>query len=281
MARTCGRCGARNAPDAAFCTQCMDAFGPLTLPKPPQRFLAPTPAPPSPPPAATIPPPAGTRAPASPPATPVDTPAPVAHDEGGEIDAQTLATILSQGTSPALPPAQPQSSLTAEDLDPATISFSPDGVGMVNGEPVWQCRHCAKVQPMTTFVCLTCGTRFGSDHLDPVAHAAYVRAERMFPGYGFFQAGHPLAAITRIAIATSWIATAIFVATQRLAVAIPLIIGVVVIWVLSPKDLAKVLVGQEPILNAKGLLILVTVVLLAFILVGAADFYLGANGLVQ
>lgn len=314
LAKTCGRCGARNAPEADYCIQCMESFGPLALPKPPQRFRGPVPSPgaiPPPP-----PPPVGLQGGLVPEAVPTASPTPSA--EARQSSAQPAQAESSQ--APSLPkPAQPGGPVPPAHEDPVAATAIPsdaeiaallsgasgltqagpsitlsederaagrqtlneDGVGIVNGKPIWQCAHCDHLQPMANFVCSQCGTRFGAKRVDPVANANFKRMELMFPGYGFFQAGHLFTAITRILIATSWLATAIFVAFQRPIVALPLIAGVGVLWALGPQDIENVLLGHEPRLNGRGLLILITLVLLAFIFVGAADFYLGTSGLNQ
>lgn len=192
---------------------------------------------------------------------------------------EEIAALLSGTANPAQ--AGPAVTLTDEEIAAGRETLNADGVGLVNGKPIWQCAQCDHLQPMTNFVCAQCGTRFGAERIDPVATANYKRMEMMFPGYGFYQAGHLFTAITRILVATSWLATAIFVAFQRPLVAIPLIAGVGVLWALGPQDIENVIMGHEPRLNGRGLLILITLVLLAFIFVGAADFYLGTSGLNQ
>lgn len=311
LATTCGRCGARNAPEAAYCIQCMEAFGPLTLPKPPLRLRGPAPTngaippPPPAPPAAPFPDATDTVTDVSAsnqhqPAAQVTAPGPMADTttaphpqaEGttqapgaDPVDAiampsdAEIAALLRGSTS--LEAASPALTLTETEIAEGRERLNEDGVGIVNGKPIWQCVQCAYLQPLTNFVCSQCGTRFGAERVDPVANANFKRMEMMFPGYGFFQSGHLFIALTRILIATSWLATAIFVAFQRPVVAIPLIAGVGVLWALGPQDIEQVLLGHEPRLNGRGLLILITLVLLAFIFVGAADFYLGTSGLNQ
>lgn len=282
MAKTCGHCGARNAPEADYCIQCMGSFGPLTLPKPPMRLRGAPQTPGVPPAAGAIPPPPPGSSPTSPAtlAQTMQAPADPAGTTSLPSD-EEIAALLSGTTDPGLPAVEPVFTLTDEEVRQGKASLNDEGIGIVNGKPIWQCRQCEHLQPMTNFVCAKCATRFGAEKADPVAAADYKRMEMMFPGYGFFQSGHLFSAITRIAIVASWIVTAIFVGFQRPLVALPLLIGVGVLWALGPHDIEQVLLGHEPRLNGRGLLILITLVLLAFIFVGAAEFYLGTSGLTQ
>lgn len=282
----------------------MESFGPLTLPKPPVRLRGPVAAsgtiPVPPPPVSPAPPASQGQGPDAqlPPALPLAA-APAQPSAGvaqSELADATATITDDAAVTPTLPSdaeiaallggvspgqASPAVRLTDDEIAAGRQTLNENGVGIVNGKPIWQCAHCDHLQPMTNFVCGQCGTRFGAPRLDPVAHANYKRMEMMFPGYGFFQAGHQFIALTRILVTTSWLATAMFVAYQRPIVALPLIAGVGVLWALGPQDLEQVLLGHEPRLNGRGLLILITLVLLAFIFVGAADFYLGTSGLNQ
>lgn len=286
MAITCGHCGARNVPEADYCIQCMESFGPLTLPKPPMRLqgTAPSGMIPPPPPVSTVATPAPVIASPSP-AQPAPTQSALGAVSGGEEAATGIPSddeiiALLSGTA-KLDQAGLAVALTEEEVNAGRQTLNEEGIGIINGKPIWRCRQCEHLQPMTNFICAKCGIRFGAERMDPVANANFKRMEMMFPGYGFFQAGHLFTAITRIIVVTSWLATAIFVAFQRPLVAIPLLAGVGVLWFLGPQDIENVLLGHEPRLNGRGLLILITLVLLAFIFVGAADFYFGTSGLNQ
>ncbi|WP_336249877.1 hypothetical protein [Stomatohabitans albus] len=237
----------------------MAPFEPLVLPQPPIRFLTSSTSPPREPALNGRATPYSEETANHKPATPPSAFAPTqAADHAEYTQREHEATMPTAG-----------------------VVINDDGLGMVNGQPVWECRQCGNIQSLDTFLCERCGNRFGDEKPDPIALAQLTRNEWYFPGYGFYLAGRTIHAITRVLITAGWLGMAIFVALQRPLVALPLFIGIGVIWVTSPKDLERTLLGQEPFLNAKNLLLLITGTLLAFILVGAADFYLGTRGFGQ
>lgn len=277
LTKQCMDCGARNSNDARFCALCMTAFGLPTLPNPPQRLMAPVPPPVQP---AIVndllpppPPPAQTGVVMAP--TPAIVHAGVGVSQGGSsgMGHTPPSTIPIPTTIGETIHAEHTSRLTEGELREAQVNEN--GLGILHGEPVWVCPSCALKQPMTSFVCQRCQHRFGHSPQESIPVADTSRYERYFPGLGFIKAGKTAHGLPRMLIVVSWILACILVGLQRPLMALPLLVGIIILWVSGKHDLVEVINNRPPFFNTKRLLFLIIGVILTFILIGTGDFYLG------
>lgn len=155
------------------------------------------------------------------------------------------------------------------DPRPATVGrFHSDGVAVG-----WTCVVCGEDNPMAEFSCTVCGTRMDAevDHASAVDWPAARRVEAFVPGLGHVRAGSGGMGMARTAMVLLWGLGAAVLATAGgagLLAALPLLVGVLVIWVTGPSDLDALRAGREPRLNARVFLYLVIGVTVGVVALG-------------
>lgn len=157
------------------------------------------------------------------------------------------ASAVAPGSSPAGPARAEVGRFTAED-----------------GELRWTCAVCGTQHPLGVFTCRTCGARIDVETPDP--HAAPVdldrarRLEAVVPGLGHLRTGHTGMGGARAGITAIWLAGSLLLAgggISGLLTALPLVVGLAVIWVTGPGDVRAARLGRSPRLDARRFMYLV------------------------
>lgn len=218
--RTCGRCGARNASGADWCTQCFTPFA-SAAPDPREEGE-------------------GTKR--------ADEHTPVAPPEGvaspgarAPTDAgQTAGTprIASGGGRPSAP-AQRDIRQTSD------------------GDIEWRCATCEGWNPLSSPACLACGAArrgFGPEPEEPVDlpdEDRLVAYSILLPGLGHLRAGRVGSGLARALFGVGWLIGGLLLllaATRAGAAhlaAVPLFAGAAAVWVLTVLDVRSLARGEH------------------------------------
>lgn len=185
--------------------------------------------------------------------------APVAADVGGA--AETVAAVDS-GEAPAA------------RSDPA----HPVAVGRfaaAEGGLTWRCALCDTSHSFGVFVCTVCGAKMdveareGSD--EPVDYDSARRLEAAVPGLGHLRTGHTGIGAARGGIVVVWLLGSLVLASggaSGLLTALPMVLGMIVIWASGPADLEAARHGRPPRLDARRFMYLVIGVTTGVIIAG-------------
>lgn len=204
----CPACGARNPESAEWCTQC---FAPLrTEPEPalPETLRPDTSQP--------------------------GTPRPEASS-----------------AAPHGPPS-PSGPSVEEPVDTADGRFRRTDEGLD-----WRCQVCGEWNPIERSTCHICGAGFGrgleepDDGLRDVSESTVLVASAAVPGLGHILMGRPTTGAARLATWLLWLVGGLWLmfeargAGGSVVPSLPLLLGAVVIWVLSPVDAVLALRGSD------------------------------------
>lgn len=233
----CPSCQATNPDTAAFCGQCYERFEaqPVAVADPHELpdWLA------------------------------VGAPAPPADADGPP------GTPGTPGTPTAGEEPRPDGAGTpAERREAAAGRFRSDGV-----QARWTCVVCGEENSMEDFSCTVCGSRMDAE-ADPTAGVDWVAARRlelMAPGLGHLRAGQGGMGVARTTLVVLWSLGALALVlsgTAGVLAALPLVIGIVAIWVTGPSDLDALRVGRQPRLGGRTFLYLVIGVTIGVITLG-------------
>ncbi len=172
---------------------------------------------------------------------------------------------VSERPGPAAAPARPAGQAVAG-------RFS-----AVDGELTWRCAVCDTTNDVTTFVCTVCGAKMDTESgtaAEATDWEAAKRAEALVPGLGHLRTGHNGMGASRMGIVLLWLIGSFTLAAggvNGLLAAVPLILGMGVVWATGPSDLEAARHDRRPLLDPQRFMYLV---------IGATVGVIVAGGLV-
>lgn len=139
----------------------------------------------------------------------------------------------------------------------------------------WRCAFCDTSHPAGEFVCTVCGAKM-DDEAGATATAAVDwdrarRLELLAPGLGHLRAGQGGMGAARGGILIVWLLGTVLLVTGGLSgllTAVPLLLGIAVVWATGPGDLDAARRGVTPRLDARRFMYLVIGVTTAVIIMG-------------
>jgi hypothetical protein len=162
-------------------------------------------------------------------------------------------------------------------------------VRTVGDEVEWRCRRCRSWAPLLAEACTTCGgprTGFGDPARRPAPAPAdrgrLVAASVVLPGLGHLLAGRVGTGVARLLLGLSWAVGGLAIARGagaegRILPAVPLLVGAIVVWAASIRDVAVLGEGSE-LLRPKVLAGLTVAVVGTLLLTAVAATTGGATG---
>jgi hypothetical protein len=139
----------------------------------------------------------------------------------------------------------------------------------------WRCGICETTNAADAFVCSICGARMDAEARDPstspVDRDRAIGLDRVLPGLGHLRSGQVGMGSARLGIVALWFLGALALLSggpSGLLTALPLLIGMAVVWITGPADLAAALDGRTPRLDARRFMYVVIGVTTGVIVAG-------------
>lgn len=250
----CPHCNATNTDTATFCGQCYERFpGPEAAA--PGHAVEPP---------AVEPPAVGPSA--------VERPASRPDAADDQLDG-LLGADLGPSTGP---PGQDGTTRPTEAGRPSPEH--PVAVGRFvadDGGLSWRCAICETTHPVGVFVCTVCGAKMDAESTagsgPPVDLEHARRLEAIVPGLGHLRTGHTGMGAARIGIVAIWLLGSLVLASggpSGLLTALPMVVGMAVVWGTGPGDLAAAAGGRPTRLDARRFMYLVIGVTTGVIIAG-------------
>lgn len=182
--------------------------------------------------------------------------------------------------APALPTRGAPAGTAPSEWEPAPQSplessaEATSGRFKVAGDRVsWTCAVCGEDNEVGVFSCAVCGSRMDAEQAgeEAVDWEEARRVELLAPGLGHYRAGAHGMGIARLTMVLLWLVGAVLLALGGLlglVTAIPLVLGVVIIWATGPGDLRALRAGRAGTLDARRFMYLVVGVLIGVIVIG-------------
>ena len=176
----------------------------------------------------------------------------------GAVDAQTPGPQAAGTQAADTQTSGPQAAETQPGAAVAVGRFEASDGGLT-----WRCGICDSTHPVGVFTCGVCGAKMDAEVREgtgPVDLEQAKRLEAMAPGRGHLRSGHTGMGAARSGIVLVWLALSLVLASGGLVgllTALPLVVGLVAIWVTGPGDLAAVAAGRAPRLDARRFMYLV------------------------